>query len=69
MTTKGMPPKSNAAASEYYNQLCIVRTSLCFNAAVLPIHMFKHRQPKDHISTAVVYSVSYGPDKVMCIET
>ena len=46
-----------------------IATSLCFNAAVLPIQMLRHRQPKDHISTAVVYSVSYGPDRVMCMET
>ena len=33
------------------------------------MQIFKHKHPKDHISTAVVYSVSYGPDKVMCIDT
>ena len=39
-----------------------VHTSLYFKAAVFPIQILRQRHPKDHMSTAVVYNVSYGPD-------
>ena len=44
-------------------------TPRCFKGPHLPISMFNNKQPNDHMSTAVVYSTSYGPAITRCIDT
>ena len=44
-------------------------TPLCLSGPFLPTNMLSSKHPKDHISTPVVYSTSYGPDITKCIDT
>ena len=54
-----------------YGKLINLRTPRCFKGPHLPISMFNSKQPNDHkiMSTAVVYSTSYGPAITRCIDT